>query len=99
MSNENNRMRETTKGWEVCIKWNDGSSNWNQVKDVRESLPIQITDYAVLHQIADKPEFEWWIKKVLKKGDRIVSKTAIKYWKRCTSTDCAYHIRSRKPLI
>ena len=35
MSNENKRRRETTKGWEFYTQWKDGSSTWNQVKDVK----------------------------------------------------------------
>ena len=37
MENGNKRRRKTTKGWEVCIQWKDGSSTWNQIKDVKES--------------------------------------------------------------
>ena len=82
MSNGNKGRRETTKGWEVFIQWKDGSSTWNQVKYVKESLPVQLAEYAVLNQIIDEPTFAWWIKKVLKKRDRIISKTARKYWKK-----------------
>ena len=35
MYNENKRRRETTKGWEFYTQWKDGSSTWNQVKDVK----------------------------------------------------------------
>ena len=74
--------RDTTKGWEVCIKWKYGSSTWNQVKDVKESFPVQLAEYAVLKKIADETAFTWWIKKLLKKRDSIISKTASKYWKK-----------------
>ena len=82
MYNVNKRSRETTKGWEVCMQWKDGSSTWNQVKDVKESLLVQLLDYTLLNQISDEPEFAWWIKKVLKKIDRIICNTASKYWKK-----------------
>ena len=82
MSNGKKRSRETTKGWEVCIQWKDGSSNWNQVKDVKESFLVQLSEYAVLNQIAYEPAFAWWIKKLLKKIDRIICKTARKYWQK-----------------
>ena len=45
-------------------------------------LLVQLAEYAVINQMADKPEFAWWIKKVLKKRDRIISKTVRKYWKK-----------------
>ena len=57
MSNGNKMRRETTKGWEVCIKCKDGSPTWNQVKDGKESFPIQLEEYAVLNQITDEPAF------------------------------------------
>ena len=82
MSNGNKRRRETTKGWEVCIQWKDGSSTWNQVKDVKESYPVQLAEYAVQNKIGNEPAFAWWIKYVLKKRDRIISKTASKYWQK-----------------
>ena len=79
---EKKRRRETTKGWEVCIKWKYGSSTWNQVKDIKYSFPVKLAEYVLLNQISDEPEFAWWIKKVLKKIDRIISKTARKYWQK-----------------
>ena len=44
ISNGIKRRRETTKGWEVCIQWKDGSSTWNQVKDVKEAYPVHLTE-------------------------------------------------------
>ena len=79
MSNGNKMRGETTKGWGVCIQWKDGSSTWNPVKEIKEFFQLQLAEYAVLNQIADEPAFVWWIKKVLKKRDRIISKTARKY--------------------
>ena len=75
-------MIDTTKGWEFCIQWKDGSSTWNQVKDVKESFLVQLEEYAVLNQIADEPVFAWWIKKVFNKGDSIISKTTSKDWQK-----------------
>ena len=43
---------------------------------------MQLAHYSVLNQIVDKPSFAWWIKKVLKKRDRIISKTVSKYWQK-----------------
>ena len=42
MSNGNKRRRETTKIWEVCIQWKYGTSTWNQVKDVKYPLLVQL---------------------------------------------------------
>ena len=39
-----------------------------------------MAEYATMYDIADEPEFSWWIRHTLKKRDRIISKTAIRYW-------------------
>ena len=31
----NKRRRETTKYWEFCIQWKDGTSTWNTVKGIK----------------------------------------------------------------
>ena len=82
MADRNKRRRDTTKGWEVGIQCKDESSTWNQVKDVKESFPVQLEEYSVMKHFSDEPAFAWWIKKVLKKRDRIISKTASKYFQK-----------------
>ena len=37
--------------------------------------------YAVLNKIASEPAFNWWVKSVLRKRDRIISKVKSRYWK------------------
>ena len=54
----------------------------NQVKDINDYFPVQLAEYSVLNQIADEPAFAWRIKKLLKKRDRIIFKTARKYWQK-----------------
>jgi hypothetical protein len=35
-----NRWRKlTTKGWKLCVKWKDGSTSWEALKDLREPNP------------------------------------------------------------
>ena len=44
--------RETTKGWEIFVQWNDGSTTWEALKDMKECYPVQVAEYAVLKQIS-----------------------------------------------
>ena len=46
MKSGNKRRREKVKGWEICIQWNDRSSTGNQLKDVKESYPVNIGEKA-----------------------------------------------------
>ena len=59
--------RRTTKGWQLNVLWKDGSSDWLSLKDLKESYPVQVTEYATTNKIASEPAFAWWIKDVLRK--------------------------------
>ena len=76
------RERRTTKGWFLNCDMKDGSSEWLPLKDLKESYPVQVAEYAVANKIAEEPAFNWWIKYVLKKRDRIISKVKSRYWKK-----------------
>jgi hypothetical protein len=75
-------MRKTTKGWKLLVQWKDGTTTWISLKDLKESNPLQVAEYAVSNNIASEPAFVWWVKDVLRKRDRIISKVKSKYWKR-----------------
>ena len=76
------RRRETTKGWEVLICWKDGSTTWSKLKDVKDSYPVQLAEFAVQQGIHDEPAFAWWVPYTIKKKGRIISKIKSKYWVR-----------------
>ena len=73
------RRRETTKGWEILIEWKDGSTNWVSLKDVKESYPVQLAEFAISNHIAEEPAFAWWIPFVIKKRNCILAKVKSKY--------------------
>ena len=73
------RRRETTIGWELLAQWNDGSTNWISLKDLKESYPVQTVEYAVAAKIAMEPAFAWWVPHTLIKRNRIISKVKSKY--------------------
>ncbi|KAI2493253.1 Reverse transcriptase (RNA-dependent DNA polymerase) [Fragilaria crotonensis] len=74
------RRRETTVGWEVLVRWKDGSTTWVAMKDVKESFPVQLAEYAVQTRIAEEPAFAWWVPYTLRKRNRIIAKVKSKYW-------------------
>ena len=43
--------RHTIKGWEICVQWKDGSSNWIALKDLNNSYSLEVADYAVTNII------------------------------------------------
>jgi hypothetical protein len=74
--------RMTTKGWKLLVEWKDCSMDWLPLKDLKESYPVQVTEYAVANKIAEQPAFAWWVPYVLRKRERIIQKVKSRYWKR-----------------
>ena len=72
--NGGRRRRETTKGWEILIRWKDGSSTWEAMKDVKESYPVQLAEYTVEARLSQEPAFVWGVPHVLKKRTTIIAK-------------------------
>ena len=59
----------TTRGWELCVRWKDGSTSWVKLKDMKDSNPIETAEYAVAMGIDKMPAFIWWVKHTLKHRD------------------------------
>ena len=49
--------RRTTKGWQLLLQWKDGSTSWTPLKDLKESNPVEVAEYAVANKIANEPAF------------------------------------------
>ena len=77
----NKTRKQTTKGWQLLVAWKDGSSSWVKLKDIKDSNPIEVAEYAVANRIQDEPAFAWWVKQVLRRRNRIISKVKKKYWR------------------
>jgi hypothetical protein len=76
------RPRYTTKGWKLLVSWKDGSTSWVPLKDMKDSFPVEVAEYAMVNKIIEEPAFAWWAKHVLRKRDRIIKKVKSRYWDR-----------------
>jgi len=76
------RKRHTTAGWEFQVEWRDGSTTWVPLKDLKESNPVEVAEYAVVNGLTEEPAFAWWANWTLRKRDRILKKVKSRYWKR-----------------
>ena len=74
--------RRTTKGWSFLIEWKDGHQSWEKLSDLKESLPVEVAEYAKGNGIIDEPAFAWWAPRYLKEKRRILKKVKSRYWKR-----------------
>ena len=55
--NGNLHPRRTTEGYYLCVKWKDGSTLWEHLKDLKESYPVQVAEFAISNGIQDLPGF------------------------------------------
>jgi hypothetical protein len=64
----------TNKGWQLLVEWNDGTTEWLPLKDLKESHLIQVTEYAICNKIAEQPAFAYWVREVMRQRDRTIKK-------------------------
>ena len=62
----------TTKGCDLYIEWTNGTSSWLPLRDLKESDPIRVAEYATSREIDNMPAFAWWVPHTLKKRDKII---------------------------
>jgi hypothetical protein len=74
--------KRTTKGWQLCIRWHNRSTSWEDLKDLKEANPIETAEYAVAHSLTSFPAFSWWVSYTIKKRDRIISAVKARFVKR-----------------
>ena len=86
--------KKTTRGWKLLIELTDGSTEWVALKDLKESNPVELAEYAIGNGIANEPAFNWWVSYVIRKRERIISKLKSKYWR----TTHKYGIRIPKDV-
>ena len=73
---------KSTKGWQLCIQWRDGTSTWENLSTMKESNPIEVAEFAVSQGIDHEPAFAWWVNYTIKKRDKIIAAVNARYHKR-----------------
>ena len=74
--------KRTTKGWKMCVRWKDESTSWVDLKDLKESHPVLLAEYAVANKLVSEPAFQWWVPYTLKKRDRIIKAMKKRYFRK-----------------
>ena len=46
---------------------------WHPLKELKESYPIQVAEFAVARGVDKMPAFAWWVNFTLKKRDSIIA--------------------------
>ena len=51
-----------------------------KLKYMKESIPIEVAEYAGANRIVEGPAFKWPVPHTIRKRNQIISKVKIKYW-------------------
>jgi hypothetical protein len=76
----------TTRGWQLLVKWKEGGSDWIPLKDLKESYPVEVAEYAIANKISAEPAFAWWKNKVIKHWNQSYPKSKVDIGKPHTSS-------------
>ena len=63
-----------TKAQKSCLQWKYLSQTWVELKDMKESYPIEIAEYAVKNGFSDEPAFTSWVPYKIKNKKVIINK-------------------------
>ena len=73
--------KRTTRGWKLCCTWKDGTTSWEWLRDLKDSYPIQVAEYATNNLLATEPAFAWWVPYTIKKRSRIIKAMGKRYFR------------------
>ena len=55
------RIQKTMEGWKLLVEWADRTESWINLKDLKESHPVDVAEFSKARNIADKAAFAWWV--------------------------------------
>ena len=65
------------------MRWKGGSGEWVTLKDLKESYPVPVADYAIANALQDEPAFAWCIPYTINKRTAIIGNIKLsKHWER-----------------
>jgi hypothetical protein len=38
--------KRKVRSWNLCVEWKDGTKSWERLADIKESNPVEVTEYA-----------------------------------------------------
>jgi hypothetical protein len=65
------------------------------LNELKACNPVEVAEYAVANKLVEEPAFTWWVKDILKRRNRIISKVKTRYWK----TTHKFGIRLPHPVV
>jgi hypothetical protein len=77
--NVKRQRKKTTDRCHFNIQWKDGTTNWEPLKRLKESNPVEVSAYTGANKIASEPAFCWWVPFTLQRQDRIIAAVNKRY--------------------
>jgi hypothetical protein len=53
----NRILRRTTQGWFLQVQWRDGTTSWEPLRNLKESNPVEVAEYAVANKLVEQAAF------------------------------------------
>ena len=66
-------LQKTTAGWKLRVVLTNGATRWIPLKELKESNPVDVAEFAAFRGIDDEPAFKWWVPYTLRKRDTVMS--------------------------
>jgi len=76
---DGNISKYSTKAWRICVMWNNNSTSWHPLADIKNSFPVQLAQYAISNKLDQDTAFRWWIKPTLKHKESFLKAVKSKY--------------------
>mmetsp|Transcript_10686 Transcript_10686/g.15073 ORF Transcript_10686/g.15073 Transcript_10686/m.15073 type:complete len:195 (+) Transcript_10686:622-1206(+) len=73
INGRNKKFKKTTKGWRTLILKKDGQQSWVPMKDIKDTYPLALAEYAEKVGIHEEAAFWWWIPHVKRKKSQIIA--------------------------
>ncbi len=67
------RMRNTTAGWDLLVKYKDNSTQWIPLRILKHSNPLEVAEYAISRNIVTQPAFAWWVSLTIRRRNKIIA--------------------------
>ena len=66
-SNGNLHWKRENCSCKILVEWKYGSFDWVPLKDLKQSNPVELAEYAVTNEISDETALSWWVKETLRR--------------------------------
>jgi hypothetical protein len=71
-------MCKTTASRWICVLWKNSENSWERFADLKESNPLVVVEYALAQRIDHKAALCWWVPRVIKRREQIMSNHYLK---------------------